>query len=314
MPQLIVLLATFNGEKYLPAFLDSLSSQTRKADKIIAVDDASTDSTLEILKQYANRLPISVHFRKENGGHLAAFSEALNVAAGMVQSDDLIALADQDDIWFPQKLEILENKIGYADLIFGDAEVIDKNGKRISDSWRHTAHIQENLSAESYIAGVNNVSGCISLFRASLLAEILPIPQGVRVHDHWIALLALQHKGIFAIPDSVIRHRIHNCNAVGLKSCVTFSQTLRESEEWLSMLLEKADTLHFTVEQKNFTNKLLNLARKRKTSFWLPCSFFWFYRNRKFLFPECKRFGEFMPKILFSTLGLPAAKLLFGKE
>jgi glycosyltransferase involved in cell wall biosynthesis len=314
MPQLIVLLATFNGEKYLPAFLDSLGSQTRKADKIIAFDDASTDSTLKILNQYADQLPISVHSRKENGGHLAAFSDALNAAASIVQGDDLIALADQDDIWFPQKLEILENKIGNADLVFGDAEVIDESGNPISDSWRHTACIQENLTAESYIAGVNNVSGCVSLFRASLLTEILPIPQGVRIHDHWIALLALQRKGISSIPNNVIRYRIHSCNAVGLKPCVTFSQTLRESEEWLSMLLEKADILHFTAEQRNFTNRLLSLTQKRKTSFWHPCSFFWFYRNRKFLFPGCKRFGQFMPKVLFSTLGLPAAKFLFGKE
>ena len=143
MGKIGIVMATYNGERYLPEMLDSLVAQKRPADFIVVVDDGSKDSTPEILKSYENRLPLQITILPQNMGHRAAFSKALELARPQLGEDDLIALADQDDIWLPQKFEILENAIETAepgknkpDLVFGDAEVVDSDGKTIGNSWR----------------------------------------------------------------------------------------------------------------------------------------------------------------------------------
>ena len=106
-----IVLATYNGEKYLSQMLDSLLAQTRPADFIVAIDDGSKDDTPNILKGYEGRLPLQVTCLPHNTGHRAAFSKALELAAQQLGEDDLIALADQDDVWLPKKLQILEDTI-----------------------------------------------------------------------------------------------------------------------------------------------------------------------------------------------------------
>ena len=123
MARIYVVLATYNGEKYLSKMLDSLMAQSRPADKIIAVDDGSKDRTPEILKSYQDALPLQITCLEKNSGHRAAFSRALEIAQPQLADDDLIALADQDDVWLPQKLDQLEKAIATtkASLAFGDA-------------------------------------------------------------------------------------------------------------------------------------------------------------------------------------------------
>ena len=111
MARIAIVLATYNGARYLPQMLDSLVSQERRADIVFAIDDGSSDSTPEILRNYASKLPICLEALPHNTGHRAAFSAALEIARKELSPDDLIALADQDDIWLPQKLRLLENAI-----------------------------------------------------------------------------------------------------------------------------------------------------------------------------------------------------------
>ena len=128
MAKIGIVLATYNGEKYLAQMLDSLVAQTRQADFIVAVDDGSKDNTPAILKNYENRLPLQVTILEKNSGHRAAFSKALELAQPQLSDSDLIALADQDDIWLPHKLDILEKLIQDKALVFGDAQVVDADG------------------------------------------------------------------------------------------------------------------------------------------------------------------------------------------
>ena len=111
MAKIGIVLATYNGEKYLAQMLDSLVAQTRPADFIVAVDDGSKDNTPAILKSYQDRLPLQVTILEKNSGHRAAFSKALELAQPQLGENDMIALADQDDIWLPQKLQLLEKRV-----------------------------------------------------------------------------------------------------------------------------------------------------------------------------------------------------------
>lgn len=315
MARICVVLATYNGEKYLSKMLDSLVAQSRPADVIIAVDDGSKDSTCEILEKYRDTLPLKIEALPQNTGHRAAFSHALTLAQKFITEDDLIALADQDDVWLPQKLEVLEEKIDSTktSLVFGDAEVIDGDGNKIADSWREFAKIEKHISIEHQIAGINNVTGCMSLFRASLLDAVLPIPEGVSVHDRWIAMIADKNGGIAATDVSVIQYRIHGANAVGGVPDKSMRKTLEERIRWVETLLTHRERLKLTEAEILFANELIDLSRTRLQKPLVLSKLPWIIRHHRKLFLKDSPIKT-LKRELFSAVGLPLAHKIFGKD
>ena len=208
---------------------------------------------------------LQVTILEKNSGHRAAFSKALELAQPQLSDNDLIALADQDDIWLPQKLELLEKEIQDKALVFGDAQVVDADRKIMAESWRSYSKIEKKISMEQQIAGINNVTGCLSLFRAALLKTILPIPEGVTVHDRWIAMIADRQGGIAAIDTPVVQYRIHGNNAVGGVAAPSMSKTLETQIQWIQTILDNAGKLLLTKKEIRFAKKLLGLAKARLT-------------------------------------------------
>lgn len=313
MAKICIVLATYNGAQYLSQMLDSLMAQTRPADMIIAVDDGSKDSSPKILESYKDKLPLTVEIHEVNQGHRAAFSRTLELARTQLGPDDLIALADQDDIWLPNKLEILEKELSGSCLVFGDAEIIDGQGNVTAGSWRVLGNIDINTTIRHQIAGINHVTGCLSLFRASLLDTVLPIPEGVTVHDRWIAMIAEKNGGIKAIPQKVIQYRIHGGNAVGGQGDTTMTKTIEIQNKWISTILDHKDLLKLSPEEVSFAERLLTLTQERLVAFVLPGRFCWVFKNRKYLFLRAS-FLKTFKRVLFTLVGLPMAKKIWGKE
>lgn len=314
MSRLFIALATYNGEKYLELFLRSLIDQTLKADQIIAVDDASSDGSVAILERYAQKLPIQIIRQKNNQGHRASFERALEEIHKQKLPGDFIALADQDDIWLPNKLFILNQKIKEADLIFGDAEVIDEEGNVIHSSWRSLAFISPSQPFLAHIAGINNVSGCLSLFKADLLDDLLPIPKGVSVHDRWLAIFAEKRKGVKAISDLVVQYRLHEENAVGLKKNSSMAYSLLVNINWLKMLIDEANRIPLTKDEVTFATALLDLQMLREKQILVPSYLLWVWGNRNILFFNSSSLKEKIKKTLFSVVGLPFARQFLRKS
>lgn len=315
MAKICVVLATYNGEKYLSKMLESLMVQTRPADLIVAVDDGSKDSSVQILEEFRNRLPLQISVSPENQGHRAAFSKALELATPQLADEDFIALADQDDIWRPHKLQELEQALISApqSLVFGDAQIIDGQGNVTAESWRKFSLIQEQVSIEQQIAGINNVTGCLCLFRAALLNKIMPIPQGVTVHDRWIAMLAQKNGGVKAIDKAVVQYRIHGENAVGGAVTPPMSKTLETQILWAESLIENATSLNLTENEIEFGRHLVRLSRKRLESGLAIGELPWIYKNRRNLFLPGS-FLQTLKRVLFTAVGLPLARKLWGKN
>lgn len=314
MSRLFIALATYNGEKYLELFLRSLIDQTLKADQIIAVDDASSDGSVAILERYAQKLPIQIIRQKNNQGHRASFERALEEIHKQKLPGDFIALADQDDIWLPNKLFILNQKIKEADLIFGDAEVIDEEGNVIHSSWRSLAFISPSQPFLAHIAGINNVSGCLSLFKADLLDDLLPIPKGVSVHDRWLAIFAEKRKGVKAISDLVVQYRLHEENAVGLKKNSSMAHSILVNINWLKMLIDEANRIPLTKDEVTFATALLDLQMLREKQMLVPSYLLWVWGNRNILFFNSNSLKEKIKKTLFSVVGLPFARQFLRKS
>ena len=313
MAKIGIVLATYNGEKYLAQMLDSLVAQTRQADFIVAVDDGSKDNTPAILKSYQDRLPLQVTCLEKNSGHRAAFSKALELAQPQLSDSDLIALADQDDIWLPHKLDILEKLIQDKALVFGDAQVVDADGKIMAESWRSYSNIEQKVSIEQQIAGINNVTGCLSLFKASLLKTILPIPEGVTVHDRWIAMIADKQGSVVAIDTPVVQYRIHGANAVGGAATPSMSKTLETQIQWIQTILDNAGKLMLTKKEIRFAQKFLGLAKARQNHAFMPFRLLWIARHRHELFLKDSAAAT-LKRILFTAIGLPLARKIWKKS
>jgi glycosyltransferase involved in cell wall biosynthesis len=102
MPTISVALAAYNGARYLQEQLDSLAAQRRLPDELVVVDDASSDGTVGILERFRATAPfeVKVHRNTANLGYSANFEVAISRCTG-----DIIFMSDQDDVWFPEKIE-----------------------------------------------------------------------------------------------------------------------------------------------------------------------------------------------------------------
>src|SRR6476469_4151602 len=118
-----IALATYNGEKYLQFLLDSLLAQTYHYLEIIAVDDRSTDKTVELLRQYSLLYPhIKVYVNESNLGFIKNFEKAVSLCNG-----EYIAMCDQDDYWLPENIMRKVEEIGEYPGVYCDSFVAYEN-------------------------------------------------------------------------------------------------------------------------------------------------------------------------------------------
>lgn len=314
MSRICIALATYNGEKYLSQMLDSLVNQSRPADMIVVVDDGSSDSTLGILKSYQDKLPLQITHCEKNQGHRAAFSKALEIAKPQLNENDLVALADQDDIWLPKKLEFLEQEIGEFSLIWGDAQVVDSKGKVIADSWRNLGNLQNVLSTKALLTGFTNVTGCLSIFKARLLDVILPIPQGVPVHDQWITLCSSLQNGYKASKAKVIQYRIHSGNSIGLGHNHTWSGNLKLNLQWAKTISQSQAMGYLDNSSKEFLEKYIAYLEARLSRNLIMEYLPWAIKNSNALYPHVNGILKKLPRFAFSIVGVPFATRFLGKK
>lgn len=206
-----VVMATYNGERYLEQQIQSILSQSLAPSQIVISDDGSTDNTLNIIEKYACEQSNIVVLLGERKGINENFAGALAHCSG-----DYIALSDQDDIWHKDKLALLAKEAcGSALLTYGRSELIDENDERIqcsSESFLGFGHYREGR-VPLYFIFSNCVSGHNMLISRELLAETLPFP-GECMYDHWIALVAAVRAEIRHVSGAITYHRIHGANSV----------------------------------------------------------------------------------------------------
>lgn len=217
--QIDILLATYNGEKYLREQIDSILNQTYKNIRLIVSDDCSKDGTRKILEEYKNKDErIKVYYQEKNLGVV----KNIEFLLGKVESQYYM-LADQDDYWLPEKaeksLETLKNN--NADLIFGDLEVVDENLNTMYESFNDYMLLSRKINKyiDSYKVNYlyNCVTGCTVLAKKETIEKILPLPTNSKylIHDHWIGLMASLNGKLAYMPEKYIKYRQHGNNQVG---------------------------------------------------------------------------------------------------
>jgi glycosyltransferase involved in cell wall biosynthesis len=176
-------------EQRLRRQIESIKAQTLTSWHCIINDDASSD---EAFARYAQVIGKDTRFSVYRNTHNLGFYGNFEVALSRVPDDaDFVALADQDDYWYPDKLATcLDAFANDEQLVYSDMQVVDEDGAMISPSYWSGRRNNYRDAHVLFIA--NTVTGAASVFRAGLLREILPFPEpvGQVFHDHWIACVA----------------------------------------------------------------------------------------------------------------------------
>ena len=214
-----IVMATYNGEKYLRPQIESILTQSYENIELVVVDDASTDRTLSILKEFAVRdNRIYIYPAEKNLGIKANFERGIRLAKG-----EFIALADQDDIFRSDKLEVLINTLkAYPerDLAISDLSLIDENGNVLSESmWKSQKMNPSAGHPFRCLVYENFATGCAMMIRRRLLDSALPFPPNWGMHDWWIAVVAASENagGIYLVREALTSYRQHASNVIGAR-------------------------------------------------------------------------------------------------
>jgi glycosyltransferase involved in cell wall biosynthesis len=221
--KLDILLATYNGARFLKCQIDSILEQMRPGWRILIRDDGSTDGTAAILQRLSARWPECITLLADRGERLGPSG---NFAHLMQSSDaDYMMFCDQDDIWLPsrilkplERIEALEQTSGRDTpvLVHTDLVVVDENLRRVASSFLQYSHLDPKIGGTlSRLLLRNVVTGCVTTINRALASLACPIPAAAIMHDWWLALLAAACGRLECLPEATVLYRQHASNAIG---------------------------------------------------------------------------------------------------
>lgn len=219
-----ILLATYNGEKYIGEQLDSLLKQTVQDFRVFIRDDRSSDHTLQILQDYHERFPnkIFIETSEQNSGSAKHNFFSLLLSH---KEADYVMLCDQDDVWNPDKIEITWNEMKRMEKRYGletpilvhtDLTVVDSELKVINPSYKKMLDADYSRVQLNHLLNQNTLTGCTAMLNNSLCNLIKEEPRYCVMHDWWIILVASCFGRISSLNTQTIQYRQHSKNSVGV--------------------------------------------------------------------------------------------------
>lgn len=218
-----VLMATYNGEKYIQEQLESLLRQTFQNFKIYIQDDCSQDKTLQIIQDYNIKYPDKIFYstnEKNTGSPKHNFFNML-----LCHKDDYVMLCDQDDVWNPDKIEITFQEMKRMEKLHGsetpilvhtDLTVVDSNLNIINPSYKKMLDADYSRTQLNHLLSQDTLTGCTAMLNRSLCNLIKEEPKYCVMHDWWITLVASCFGLISSLDIQTIQYRQHNNNSIGV--------------------------------------------------------------------------------------------------
>lgn len=207
--RIAILVATYNGEKYIEEQIKSLQKQTVSNINIIINDDMSNDKTFSKLKQFVekdSRIKIS---QVKCGGACENFLYLMREN----RDYDWFFFCDQDDVWHPQKVEILINAVSAQSqtmplLAYCDKEIVDENLKFLNIEDYDFQDEFKNILFQ------NHIYGCAMMINKALTDKLLCL-SNIAMHDHGAALIAVLEGKIIHVRKKLVKYRQHANNVTG---------------------------------------------------------------------------------------------------
>lgn len=251
--RIAILLSSYNGEKFLREQLDSLLAQSHANFVIVIRDDGSSDGSYALLEQFAQQHPEHIHLLPEDddnygasGGFAFLVNYALENKAALKLEQAYMMFCDQDDTWFPNKVEkqlaaMLEAEASAGSevpvLIHSDLEVVSEQNTAIAKSLIRYQGLEIERNRFPNLVISNLVTGCTALINESLARKALPIPADAIMHDWWLALVATAFGRLIFLDTPLVHYRQHGNNTIGAKEFTKVSVT--NISLWRRLLLRK---------------------------------------------------------------------------
>lgn len=214
-----VAIAAYKGESFIGEQLVSVLSQLDFLDEVIVSDDLPGGETEKIVKEMAAKDRRIKYIEGPGKGLIKNFENSIKHCSG-----DFIFLADQDDVWLPDKVKLVSDKLeAGADLVLHNAMVTDKKL-----TVRDTSFFKSHGAKTGYFNNLlkNSYMGCCMAFKKELSEKILPFPENLPMHDQWIGLIAEKTGKVCLVEKPLILYRRHGANVSGGKT------TLRQKIVW----------------------------------------------------------------------------------
>ena len=220
--KILIMMATYNGEKYLREQLDSIINQTITDWELIIRDDNSLDQTVDIVKEYIARDRRIQLIQNDSDFHGAYYNffGLINVVRAQEKVYDFYMFADQDDIWDRDKLELLQNFYHEVHtqgptMIYADMRIIDGKGEETSPSMNHLMGISYTNPITAYMA--HKVYGCNTFFNYDLFSILPKIANDAAElvflsHDNFITKVAALKGNVYFYPETVMGYRRYGSN------------------------------------------------------------------------------------------------------
>ena len=224
VPAVDILLAAYNGARFIRDQIESILMQTFGGWRLLIRDDGSSDSTRQIIREFAERYPERIFEVRDGLGRLGPsgnFNALLEIS-----DSDYAMFCDQDDIWLPEKIEVSLHKMREVEvrtgpdtpvLVHTDLRLVDSECALVAESaWKYWKLMPEKAKKINRLIVEGRIWGCTIIINRKLREMALPIPEGAIMHDWWVALSACSFGIIEHVPEPTILYSIHGNNHSGV--------------------------------------------------------------------------------------------------
>ena len=201
-----VVVASYNGEKYIKQQLDSIILQLDNKDEVIVSDDGSTDRTMHLLKEYEGNYSSITILNGPQKGLASNFENAILHA-----SNEIVMICDQDDYWYPNRIHLIKQKFiehPEINVILNNADYIDAYGNKLEGFL-----FEKRNAKHGYFRNViySTYYGCCMAVKHDFIKDSLPFPKGV-LYDQYLGALAEKRNSSLFVNAVLVSHRVHDSN------------------------------------------------------------------------------------------------------
>lgn len=267
MHKISIVMATYNGEKYIKQQLQSLLEQTKKADEVLIYDDCSTDRTVMLINKFIKENKLQgwrIVVNSKNKGWKRNFFELLCQASG-----DLIFMCDQDDIWVKDKIESMSKvMIENSDILclVGRDNPVDDKGKIYTTNKNESGKVSKVQYQNKFYSKIYR--GCAMCISKEVITEYKKMKCDYVGHDAVCAHIALMKNGLYSIEKTVLYHRFHGGNATASKmgknyGCGTLEGRIVTMQEDIKYFTKLKKQMFVPQEQQRDIQNYINCLKIR---------------------------------------------------
>lgn len=220
MAETAIVMATYNGEKFLREQIESILENTCQDYELHICDDGSTDQTESIAREYQANYKGKIFFHKNEKNLRVIKNFLVNVKKFDAK---YYMFCDQDDVWLPYKIEHTLNFMKKVEngaydtpaVVFGDAKMVDGELKEYHPSFQRLNNLDTSKLDLCHLAMENKLIGCTVMFNRALWEKLSDFPADIKMHDWWVALIGAAFGKVAFLDEPLLLYRQHGGNQVG---------------------------------------------------------------------------------------------------